>query len=139
VIVLDTGALFAALVETEVHHRACRDALLAEPGPLLLSPFVLCELDYLIGTSLGIEVELDLLDEVARGAYQLEPFSGADVAAARKIVGRYRDLELGLTDASLVVLAERHGCDRVLTVDERHFRALRTTREQAFTLIPADA
>jgi predicted nucleic acid-binding protein len=48
-------------------------------------------------------------------------------------------VERGLTAGSLVAPAARHGCDRVLTVDERHFRALRTTREQAFTLIPADA
>ncbi|HEY7207261.1 MAG TPA: PIN domain-containing protein [Gaiellaceae bacterium] len=138
-IVLDTGALYAALVETEVHHEACRDALLAEPAPLLLSPFVLCELDYLTATRLGVDVELDVLDEVARGAYQLEPFGDADIADARRIVAQYRDLGIGLADASLVVLAARYGVDRILTLDERHFRSLRTREGGAFTLVPADA
>ena len=138
-IVVDTGALFAALVETELHHAPCRDALLADSGPLLLSPFVLCELDYLIGTSLGTDVERDLLDDVARGAYQLEPFSETDIATARQVVAQYRDLGIGFADASLVVLAERHSTNRLLTLDERHFRAVGTTTGGAFTLIPADS
>lgn len=138
-IVLDSGALFAALVETELHHQACRDALLGEAPPLVLSPFVLCELDYLLGTSVGVDVELELLDDVARGAYQLEPFSEADIAEAQRVVARYRDLNVGLADASLVVLAGRHDTDRILTLDARHFRSLRTATGAAFTILPADA
>jgi predicted nucleic acid-binding protein len=137
-IVLDSGAIFAALVEAEVHHEACRQALANEQPPLLLSPFVLCELDYLLATRVGIAVELQLLDEVARGPYDLAAFAERDVDTARRIVAQYRDLGLGLAHASVVVLAERHGTDRILTLDERHFRAIRTSAGGAFTLLPAD-
>ena len=137
-IVLDTGALYAALVESELHHTSCREALLDEAPPLLLSPFVLCELDYLLATSLGVDIQLDLLDEVARGAYQLEPFTEEDTDRARQVVAQYRDLGIGLADASLVLLAARHDTDRLLTLDEGHFRALRTSAGGAFRLLPAD-
>jgi predicted nucleic acid-binding protein len=138
-IVLDTGALYAALVATETRHEPCRAALFAETPPLLLSPFVLCELDYLLSTSVGVDVELGLLDDVADGAYQLESFSEADIAEARAVVAQHRDLGIGLADASLVVLAGRHGTDRLLTLDERYFRSLRTPTGRSFTLLPADA
>ena len=46
---------------------------------------------------------------------------------------------IGLADASIVVLANRYDTDRVLTLDERHFRALRTLDGKPFTLLPADA
>lgn len=46
---------------------------------------------------------------------------------------------MGLADASLVVLAHRYGTDRLLTLDERHFRVLRTREGQPFRLLPADA
>jgi len=39
----------------------------SDPGPLLLSPFVLAELDYLLSTRVGIDAEILLLTEVARG------------------------------------------------------------------------
>lgn len=138
-IVLDTSALFAALVESERHHLACRDALLAGEPPLLLSPFVLAEIDYLLTSSVGADAALALLDEIARGAYRLEPFGDADVASARAVLVQYRDLGIGLADASVVVLAARHETDRVLTLDERHFRAVRTPTGSGFVLLPADA
>ena len=93
--------------------------------PRLLSPFVLAELDYLIATRVGHKAQMALLDEVTRGAYQLEPFSGDDVSEARRIMERFADLWIGLADASVVVLAKRHRTQDLLCTDERHFRALR--------------
>ena len=48
-------------------------------------------------------------------------------------------LELGLADASIAVLAARLDADAVLTLDERHFRALRGPGGRPFRLLPADA
>jgi hypothetical protein len=57
------------------------------------------------------------------------------------VIDAYAGLGIGLADASIVVLAGRHGADRVLTLDERHFRALRTPSSKpfTFTILPADA
>jgi predicted nucleic acid-binding protein len=46
---------------------------------------------------------------------------------------------VGLTDASLVVLAGRYATQDVLTLDERHFRALRDRKGRPFRVLPADA
>lgn len=79
-----------------------------------------------------------LLAEVGRGAYQLEPMAAADVAEAVAVIDQYQDLALGLADASLVVLSRRHDVTDVLTLDERHFRALRGARGRPFRILPAD-
>lgn len=111
----------------------------SERGPFLLSPFVLQEVDYLVSERLGQTRSLSILESVASGAYDLEPFGAADLAIAAGTMRRYADLGVGLADASLVVIAARHGTDRILTLDERHFRALRPLRGGAFTILPADA
>ena len=54
------------------------------------------------------------------------------------MVDRYQEMRIGLTDASLVVLAARYATTRLLTLDERHFRAIRPLRGDAFTILPAD-
>ena len=41
-------------------------------------------------------------------------------------------------DASVMATAERFGVHRVLTVDERHFRAVLSKDKRPFTLVPAD-
>jgi predicted nucleic acid-binding protein len=138
VIVLDTSGLLAAIDGSQRQHAEAAAAVRASTGPLLLSPFVLAEIDYLLTTRVSQEAALALLDQVAAGAYRLELMAADDVARASEIVIRYRDLQLGLADASLVVLAERHDTFDVLTLDERHFRAITGPGGRPFRILPAD-
>jgi predicted nucleic acid-binding protein len=139
VLVLDTSGLLAALDADQRFHAPAREALSGHDGPLLLSPFVLAELDYLLATRVSRGAEMALLREVGRGAYSLEAFSVREVIEATRIMERYTDLEIGLADASVVVLAKRYDTLDVLTLDERHFRVLRGPRDRPFRLLPADA
>lgn len=138
-IVLDTGGLYAALDANEALHGRAVAALVASAPPRVISPFVLAELDYLIANRVGHEAQMALLEEIARGVYQLEIFSPEDLGHARRIMERYADLRIGLADASVVVLANRHRTLDLLCTDERHFRALRGPGGKPFRLLPVDA
>jgi len=52
------------------------------------------------------------------------------------VVDRYRDQGVGLTDASIVVLADRHRTRSLLTLDHRHFGVLRPLDGGRFRLLP---
>ena len=107
---------------------------------MLLSPFVLAELDYLLLTRYGLEQEVALLGEVARGTYRLVALSAQDVAKATEVIERYSSFgDVGLADASNVLLAERYDTRDIFTLDERHFRMMRGPRGRPFRLLPADA
>lgn len=138
-ILLDTSGLLAAIDRSQHQHEAARGALEAAPSPWCLSPFVLAELDYLLATRVGQDAERALLAEVGRGVYRLETFGAEDIESAERLIGRYRDLEIGLADASIVVLANRYGVREILTLDERHFRTLRAPGGRPFRLLPADS
>ena len=84
------------------------------------------------------DVAMDVLRDVEREAYRLEPFSAADVARARRVMERYADQRIGLTDASNVVIAVHHSTLDILTTDERHFRVLRGPGNKPFRLLPMD-
>lgn len=135
-ILLDTSGLLAAIDASQNEHFAAAKALREAQPPLLLSPFVLAELDYLLLTRVGARAEIALLEEVVAGAYQLEMFDRADVELAVDYVRKYDNIELGLADASIVVLADRHGTSAVLTLDERHFRTVRRGNGASFELLP---
>lgn len=137
-ILLDTSGLLAAIDASSTEHAAAAKALRAAVPPLLLSPFVLAELDYLLATRVGVNAEVALLEDVAAGAYQLELFEAKDVDAALGHVRRYENIDLGLADASLIVLSDRYDVADVLTLDARHFRTVRRNRNRAFRLLPAD-
>jgi uncharacterized protein len=138
VILVDSSALLAALMPRETAHVQVRRFVEDEPGPFVLSPVILCEVDYLLLKRGGAAAEAAFLAEVAAGAYELAAFGQSDVGAAVAVIERYPDLEVGLPDASIVVLAGRYGTNRVLTLDERHFRSLRTPAGEPFVVLPAD-
>jgi len=137
-ILLDTSGLLAALSPHQRAHEECAAALSEARGPLLLSPFVLAELDYLVRKLVGLEAELSLLDEIAREAYELVAIGRADVESARQVLEQYSDQKIGLADASLVVLSVRFGTTDLLTLDERHFRVLRGAGGAPFRILPRD-
>jgi predicted nucleic acid-binding protein len=138
-ILADTSGLFAAMVANQRRHEQAKAALVESARPIVLSPFVLAELDYFLAREAGVAAELAFLSEVGNEAYDLASFDAADVREAERTIEKYADLGIGLADASLVVLAGRYRTNRILTLDERHFRALRTPAGDPFVVLPADA
>ena len=138
-IIVDTSGLLSAIDASQRHHTAALQALQAAPPPWLLSPFVLAELDYLVATRVTQAAERAFLAEVGRGIYRVETFDADDIAAAERVIVKHADLHIGLADASLVVLAARYGIRDLLSLDERHFRAMRGPGGRPFRLLPADA
>ena len=135
--IVDTSLLLAAFVPDQRMHAECAQVL-RTVRPLVLSPLVLAELDYLTARIAGVDAELTLLAELSSGAYELASFGLDDMVRARSVVERYQDLPLGLTDASLVVLADRYDTDTIGTLDERHFRVVRSLSGRPLRILPAD-
>jgi uncharacterized protein len=138
VILIDTSGLLAALFPDQRRHKECAAALRRAEPPRIISPFVLAELDYLILKYAGVEVELMFLDEVRRGVYDLADMGPYEMADVQAVIKKYASLRVGLADATTVVLAEKHMTRDVLTLDERHFRAMKTKSRKSFRILPAD-
>lgn len=136
-IVADTSGLLAFFNRREPTHAAVRSVVEAEVEPLVVSPYVVAELDYLVTTRLGVDAELAVLAELAGGAYHLAAMPAEQLDRARSVVERYRDQGIGIADASLVVLAEQYQTRSVLTLDRRHFDALRPLDGGHFRIVPA--
>jgi len=136
VIIADTSGLLALFNAAEPDHPTVAQVVAGEPDQLVISPFVLAELDYLVGTRIGVAAETAMLRELAGGAYHLATIDPDQLAVAAGLVERYRDLRIGLADASLAVLAERYRTRRLLTLDRRHFTVVRPLSGGVFDLLP---
>ena len=134
-IILDTSALFAFLRTGDPDNEAVTGVLLTKE-PLIVSPFVIAELDYLVEARAGVRAELQMLADIASGAYELPVLSAADLIACAGVIDKYADQRVGVTDASLVVLAERYQTRRICTLDHRHFGVMRGTDGTPFELLP---
>jgi uncharacterized protein len=138
VIVLDTGGLYALLDSSDRHHEAAVTAIDGYDGPLLLSPLILAETDYLVAKRLGRKAERAFLSEVTDKVYRLVGFDDEDMESAADLVETYGDMNIGIADASVAVIAGRYRTVDLLSVDG-HFRAIGPLWGTAFTLLPFDS
>jgi predicted nucleic acid-binding protein len=133
----------APLVALADAEEPLREALLAilrsEEGSLVLPAPVSAEVDYLLGQRFGDGARRAFLSDLAAGRYEVACLRPEDYATVATLDARYADLCLGLADCSVLVLAARHRTRRLLSFDDRHFRAVKPLGGGAFELLPADA
>ncbi|MFM8352862.1 MAG: PIN domain-containing protein [Actinomycetales bacterium] len=132
---VDTSGLLALYRADDPDHAAVA-AVLEHAGLLVVSPYVVAELDYLVRSRVGLHAEILALTELCSGAYELPTLQAADLLACAGLVERYADQDIGVTDASLVVLADRYGTHTICTLDRRHFGSIRSLDGQPFHVLP---
>lgn len=132
--VVDTGPLYAVTDASDADHLASLETLQRRDLQLVIPALVVAEATYFIADRLGADAEAAFL----RGLrdFHVEAPTSDDWAVIADLVTRYRDFPLGGTDASVVALAARLGTDVVITLDHRHFTAIRPPHCAAFTLLP---
>lgn len=129
--------MYTAADADDPDHEAVRSMLADWKGEFVASAFTVAEADHLILGRLGLEAELAFIEDLA-GAYTVASLDRAGLERAGEVCRRYADLELGLADASMVVLADRWSTTTLATFDQRHFRTVTPLGGGSFRLLPDD-
>lgn len=134
--IVDTGALLAFFDTDEPDHQAVSAVLSEAMEPLVISPYVVAELDYLVASRLGVAAEVAVLRELTGGAWDLPAIDVEALDRARAVIERYADQDVGVADASNVILAECYRTRTIVTLDHRHFDVLRPLNGGRFRILP---
>ena len=137
-IIADSGAVYGLYDQRDAFHTSLRAAIEKARDLIVLPAPTLGEIDYLLRIRLGSRALLRFLEDIQEGAFVVEAVTLADLRRCAALIGKYHDLDLGLSDASVVAVAERYGTNRILTVDQRDFRVIRSAHGKPFRLLPAD-
>jgi len=125
VILVDTGPLVAACDPSDAGHAACRQVLTALNEEAATTAPVLTEAFHLLRQS---KRRMSLMDIVRRRGVTVAGLDDPDLERCFELMVQYGDAPMDFADASVVVVAERSGIDRVFTLDRRHFSAYRMKR-----------
>jgi uncharacterized protein len=136
VLVADSGGIYGLYNRDDKHHHALAEAIAAESGPIVIPSAILAEIDFMLISRLGAKAEDRFLDAILQGIFTISQFTLEDAAACKDLLLRYHDLDLGLADAAVIATADRLGTARILTVDMRDFRAVRSKKGKPFELVP---
>lgn len=133
-LILDTGPFVALVDRSETRHRECVDVLENWNGSIVTTEAVLTETLHLVGPAW--HPQRVCLEFILRGAVLLVPTSLKSLQRASALMDKYADLPMDYADATLVVLAEDLGADRVFTLDRQDFSAFRLHGTRPFQLLP---
>ena len=132
--IVDSGPLYAAADADDIDHLRSREVLERLDLDLVVPALVVAEVTYFLGRRLGARAEAAFLRGLK--SLEVEAPEPEDWREIGSLVERYSDFPLGGTDASVVILAERLGTDLVITLDRRHFQAVRRRNGGAFRILP---
>lgn len=138
-LVVDAAPLVALADEREPRRSAILALLHEERDNLFIPAPVTAEIDYLLGQRFGPRARRAFLEDLRARRYESPGLDARDYEAALELDRRYADLNLGLADLAVAVIAHKLGTRRILTFDERHFRVVRPIQGGVFTLLPADS
>ncbi len=136
-IVVDAAPL-VAVADRRDPLRSEVEAILLEDDALVIPAPVTAEVDYLLGRRLGRGARRAFLDDLAASRFRVACLDSGDYATIAELERTYDDLDAGLSDLSIVVVAARCRTRRLLTFDQKHFRAMRPLQGGSFTLLPLD-
>lgn len=132
--ICDTGPLVAGILASDENHARCAAVLRRPDIELVIPSLVVAEVCYFVQKYLHSEAEARFLFGLE--ARSVEAPRSDDWPLIANLVERYSDFPLGGKNASVAVLAERLGTDVIITLDRRHFGALRMSDGRPFTLLP---
>ena len=133
-LIVDTGPLVSLLDATDPDHVRCTQLLQETSEPCVVPVCVLVEVEDLLRP--WPEAFKALLAEFAGGGLELLELPTQWLLRAGELVDQYRDLPLGLVDASVVAATEMLNEPKVATLDRRHFSVVRPSHVAALTLLP---
>lgn len=135
-IIADTGALVALLAPRQSAHAPVRNFLGSYRGKILIPSVVLGEVSHFLQKLVTPAVEARFLRSLSLGQNAVIDPVEADYLRAADLVEQYADFPLGTVDALIVAIAERLDVTTLLTLDRRHFGAIRPTHRASFEIVP---
>lgn len=130
-VIVDTGFLVPLFRPAERLRASARGFLRNNTHQLLTVTPVIVETCFFLDP----DGKVRLLEWIHRGAVSVAEVPTAAYPDIRTLVRKYADHDIDFADAAIIWLAEKTGCQAVLTVDVRDFSFFRLGKGKRFELV----
>lgn len=133
-LILDTGPLVAMVDATDPDHERCAELIRSCQERRVVPACVLVEVEYFLKP--WPRAFAAVLADFESGALELLDIPKPWLLRAGELLERYRDLSLGLIDATVIAATEMLDEPKVATLDRRHFTTVRPCHCDTLQLLP---
>ena len=78
----------------------------------------------MLNKKFGPLIEIRFLEEIISVNFQIEIIKFPDILRTVEILNKYKSLNIGFVDGSIIAIAERLKINQILTLDRKHFSAV---------------
>ena len=132
--IVDSGPLLAVANVHDRFHAPALSVLSRGDLDFVVPALCIAEVAHLLARDVGREAEAAFIARCA--SLDVRAPIAEDFIRMSAVMEQYFDFPLGAVDASVIAIAERLGASTIVTIDHRHFRAIRPKHVEAFTLLP---
>lgn len=112
---IEAGPVIALFDRDDQHHSRVLEFMRDFRGRLISTWPVLTEVSYML--DFNKETQLDFLDWVAEGGIEVVNLEQWQLIKVREVMERYADLPADFADASMIVTAEAHDLESIITLN----------------------
>ena len=112
---IDAGPIIALFDRSDRYHPPALEALRQEPLQLVSTWPVITDASHML--DFDPRAQQGLLEWIERGGMEVHPIARSEVTRLRALTQQYADIPMDLADASLVVVSEVLGIERILSID----------------------
>lgn len=124
---IDAGPLIALFNKNDKYHEKVKKFIKQYDGILTTSWPVITEACHML--DFNISAQIDFLKWVKLGGLKIEDIKSTEIDKIIQLSEKYSDIQMDLSDASLVVISERLRIKEIITIDSDYFIYRTTERE----------
>jgi predicted nucleic acid-binding protein len=122
--IIDTSAIVGLVDKSCQQHGRISDIVNKTDLKLIVPSPVIPEACYMLSKKFGFVIEIRFLEEIISVNLQIEILKFSDILRIVEILKKYKSLNIGFVDGSIVAIAERLKINQILTLDNKHFGAM---------------
>jgi predicted nucleic acid-binding protein len=120
-VLIDTSAVISIIDKSHHLHKKIKELVLVEENLYIIPSTVIVEVCQLLKYKFDSSVEISFLKEIIKTIFLMESVKYQDMSRILEILIKYKDLNIGYVDSSIVAMAERLKTNKILTLDKKHF------------------
>ncbi len=114
-ILIDTGPLTALFDKDDKFHRKIVEFIKDKKFRFVTTTAVLTEVTHLLDFS--VEAQINFFQWILNNGVTIEEVGISDIARIIELTKKYSDQPMDFADATLVVVAERTGIKKIISID----------------------
>ena len=122
--IIDTSAIIGLIDKGCQQHDKISGIIKKNDINLIVPSPIIPEVCFMLNKKFGSDVEMKFLEEIISVNLQIEILKFHDLQRIAEILKKYKDLNIGFVDGSIVAIAERLKINQILTLDNKHFSSI---------------